>query len=80
MMHERKKHTLAVVSEQFRAEIILTDPDGERVVWHEGPYSRPHMAKARITFWKNLYARSAHREGWSVDGEVQTSSMHWRTF
>lgn len=78
-MYDKKKHTLATVPEQFRAEITSVDPDGQTFTWHEGPYSKEHVARGRITFWRNHYAQDPKREGWSVDGEVQSSSMTWRS-
>lgn len=79
-MYDRKKHTLAIVAEQYRAEITSTSPDGNVTVWYEGPYPKPHIARSRITFWQNHYAHHPEREGWLVDGEVQVSLMSWRRF
>ena len=73
-----KKHTLAEVPEQFRAKIVSSDPEGNELVWVEGPYPKESVARGRITFWKNHYAQDPGREGWRIHGVVQASTMTWR--
>lgn len=73
----RKNHRMAASPFLFRAELISMDPDGNTFMWYEGPYLNDHVARGRITFWRNHYAHDPDREGWSVDGHVQTSEMTW---
>lgn len=52
----------------YRARITTTDAaTGNPYTWHEGPYSKPGAALARVTFWANY-----HRED---DGTTPTSGV-----
>lgn len=62
-------------SDVYRAVIVKTYADGRTYTAHEGPYTEPGPARARITFWRNRMA--AYDDGSSAEGHVEQAHTVW---
>lgn len=72
----RRRMIMANAPLLYRARLRSVSPTGEVTEWFEGPYPKPGQAKARITFWKNHYAKT-REEGWVVAGIPEESAPVW---
>ncbi|WP_053913674.1 hypothetical protein [Streptomyces sp. TP-A0875] len=57
----------------YRAVIQKTYEDGRTWTAHEGPYTEPGPARARLTFWRNRMAR----RGGTAHGHVEQAHTTW---
>lgn len=60
----------------YRARMVSVQPNGVSKVWFEGPYPSPAQARARVTFWRNHYARNCPG-GWQVSGHLESARLSW---
>ncbi|AVH58400.1 MULTISPECIES: hypothetical protein [Streptomyces] len=59
----------------YRAVIVKTYADGRTYTAHEGPYTEPGPARARVTFWVNRM--TAYGDGRSATGHVEQAHTVW---
>lgn len=59
----------------YRAVITKTYADGRTYTAHEGPYTEPGPARARLSFWRNRFA--AYDDGSHADGHVEQAHTVW---
>ncbi|MGW0134849.1 hypothetical protein [Streptomyces sp. NPDC003299] len=60
-------------SRVYRAVVEKTYDDGRTWTTHEGPYTEPGPARARITFWAN----HMRRRGGNATGRVEQAHTVW---
>ncbi|MFF9262016.1 hypothetical protein [Streptomyces longwoodensis] len=59
----------------YRAVITKTYADGRTYTAHEGPYTEPGPARARVSFWRNRMA--AYGDGRSATGHIEEAHTVW---
>lgn len=59
----------------YRAVIVKTFADGWTSTVYEGPYADLAPARARVTYWRNHFAR--RRNGDRADGHVEACQPAW---
>lgn len=57
----------------YRAVIVKTYADGRTYTAHEGPYTEPGPARARVTFWHNRMQRN----GGTAEGHIEQAHTVW---
>lgn len=59
----------------YRAVIVKTYADGRTYTAHEGPYTEPGPARARVSFWRNRMA--AYGDGRTAEGHIEQAHTVW---
>ncbi|TQE33169.1 hypothetical protein [Streptomyces ipomoeae] len=59
----------------YRAVITKSYAAGTEFTVYEGPYAEPGPARARVTFWRNHFAKRDN--GDKADGHVETCKPAW---
>jgi hypothetical protein len=57
----------------YRAVIVKTYADGREYTAHEGPYTEPGPARARVSFWRNRMQRN----GGTAEGHIEQAHTVW---
>jgi hypothetical protein len=59
----------------YRAVITKSYPDGDEFIEYEGPYDKIGLARGRVSFWRNHFAK--RDDGATADGYVEQCRPTW---